>query len=365
MSNSRVQIAKIDLKEPFKLKKGGELVELELAYSTYGKLNEDASNAILVCHALTMDSQCGTIENDEKQGWWDFMIGPGKGIDTSRYFIICANVLGGCKGSTGPTSINPATGEPYGKNFPEITIRDMVKSQALLLDHFGIDKLHAVIGGSLGGMQALEWSILYPERMERCVAIATGARLSTQGLAFDIVGRQCILNDPEWDSDKNESEQQNTGLALARMIGHITYISKNMMDKKFGRKLQKGWKDSGFNTGFAIESFLKYQGEKFIKRFDTNSYLFLSKAMDSYDMSSGYESLGECIQNVRCKYLVISFSSDWLFPPEDSIDLAWSLSNAGKEATYANIKTDLGHDAFLIDAPEIASMKNIVKGFLK
>jgi homoserine O-acetyltransferase/O-succinyltransferase len=366
MPKPKLNFIKLDLKDPFKFKKGQTLSEIELAYHTFGTINQKKDNVILVCHALTMDSQCGSYEEEvEEEGWWDFMVGANKPIDTNRFHIICINVLGGCKGSTGPTTINPDTKKAYGPDFPQVTINDMVRTQNMLLEQLGINHLHAVIGGSLGGMQALEWSILFPNKLDKCIAIATGARLSTQGLAFDIVGRQCILNDPDWHSESNEKDEQRiTGLALARMIGHITYISKKMMDEKFGRKLQKGWKDSGFNTAFAIESFLKYQSEKFVKRFDATSYLYLTKAMDSYDMASGFESLADSLTRVQCKFLIISLSSDWLFPPDDSIDLAWSLSNQGKEATYANIQTNLGHDAFLIDIEEMKPMKNIVKAFL-
>jgi homoserine O-acetyltransferase/O-succinyltransferase len=365
MSSSTAKIVKLDLKEPFVLKKGEVLEEIEMAYHSFGNLNQNKDNVILVCHALTMDSQCCNIEDKESDdGWWSFMIGPNRPIDTNNFHIICVNVLGGCKGSTGPLSINPKNNEPFGRNFPQVTINDMVRTQNLLLEQLGIHHLHAVIGGSLGGMQALEWSVAFPDKLDKCIAIATGGRLSTQGLAFDIVGRQCILNDSDWQEENKQNDNQFTGLALARMIGHITYISKKMMDEKFGRKLQKGWKESGFNTAFAIESFLKYQSEKFIKRFDTNSYLFLTKAMDSYDLASDYDSLAESLTRVKCKFLIISMSSDWLFPPEDSIDLAWTLSKQDKEATYANITTNLGHDAFLIDDKEVAPMKNIVEAFL-
>lgn len=368
MIANTTRILNISLSKPFELEKGGDLSSIDVAYESYGKLNEKKDNAILICHPLTMDAHVSNNgDTSVEAGWWNFLVGPGQYIDTKKYFVICFNILGGCKGTTGPTSINLETGKHFGKNFPEVTMLDIVKVQKLALEQLEIEHLYAVIGGSLGGMQVLEWSVRYPEQIRKCIAIATGANLSTQGLAFDIVGRQCVMEDPDWEGGDYEvnTEKAFTGLALARMIGHITYISKNMMDKKFGRKLQKGWKDAGFNTAFAVESFLKYQSEKFIKRFDPNAYLYLSKVMDSYDLCQGYNSLAESLARSRCEYLIISFSSDWLFPPENSVDLVWALSNQGKRATYTNIETDLGHDAFLIDEPEIEMMMKLVEQFLE
>jgi homoserine O-acetyltransferase len=361
-------ILNIPLPQPFKLKMGGELHELNVSYETYGTLNSAKDNAILVCHPLTMDAHV-TNNGDEsiEAGWWNFLIGPGKPIDTNQFYVIGTNVLGGCKGTTGPTSINPLTKEPYRTDFPEVTIHDMVDVQKMVVEQLGIKKLKAVLGGSLGGMQVLEWSVRYPDWVEKSIAIATGSQLSSQGLAFDVVGRQCVLNDPKWIGGTYDTEDISgiTGLALARMIGHITYISKNMMDKKFGRKLQDGRASHGFNTGFAIESFLHYNSEKFLQRFDPNAYLYLSKSMDTYDMTEGFKDLGESLSRAKSSFLIVSFSSDWLFPPGDSIELATTLSNQGKSVTYANLETDLGHDAFLIESKETEDMVKLVSSFLQ
>lgn len=357
----------LHLETPLPLKEGGRLEGLDLAYETFGTLNEDRSNAILVCHPLTMDAHVADGEGEKGSGWWSFLIGPGCPIDTRHNFILCSNVLGGCKGSTGPLTTNPATGEAYRTDFPEICIEDMVDAQKHLVDHFGITRLRAVVGGSLGGMQALEWSLRYPNMVGKCIAIATGPRLSSQGLAFDVVGRRCITSDPDWKRGHYPLDGQHTvmGLALARMIGHITYISKNIMDRKFGRTLQEGRSGEGFNTAFAVESFLQYNSEKFIKRFDPNSYLYLSKAMNTFDLSGEEDDLRERIQKSEAEFLLVSFSSDWLFPPQDTTTLATKLVQCSKRVTTANIETDLGHDAFLIDAEEVQPMKELVHHFLE
>jgi homoserine O-acetyltransferase len=361
MMEAAIATLTLDCPEPLKLKKGGSLTRVEVAYQTMGQLNADASNAILICHPLTMDASVGG-----EKGWWSFMVGPGRPVDTNSFFVICTNVLGGCMGTTGPLSINPSTGIPYRTDFPEVCIRDMVEVQKRVMDHFSIECFHAVIGGSLGGMQALEWSVLYPDKVKRCIAIATGVQLSSQGLAFDVVGRACITSDPAWRSGHYEQEQGETvkGLALARMIGHITYISKNIMEEKFGRKVQDGSSDNGFNTAFAVESFLRYNSEKFIQRFDPNAYLYLTKAMDTFDITEGYASLDESLKRSSCDFLVISFSSDWLFRPSDSIEIANSLARLGRRVTYADIETELGHDAFLIDGDETRHMTDLVNLFL-
>ena len=361
------KIIQLPLKEPLVLKKGGILEKLEISFQTHGQLNKDKNNAILICHALTGDAHVSDGGNSHSPpGWWNFLVGPGRPVDTNRFFVVCCNVLGGCKGTTGPLSIHPKSKEMYRTSFPDISISDMVMVQKMLLDELGVFSCYAVIGGSLGGMQALEWSVRYPDKVQRCIAIATGSQLSSQGLAFDIVGRECITGDPSWKNGQYDLEQgiYVKGLALARMIGHITYISKNIMEEKFGRRLQDGKSDVGFNTAFAIESFLQYNGEKFIQRFDPNSYLYLTKAMDTYDLSEGFASLDESLARSVCLTLVISFSSDWLFTPEDSIQLASTLARLGRKVTYSNIQTDLGHDAFLIDAPEISHMKDLVHRFL-
>jgi homoserine O-acetyltransferase len=358
----------LDLPEPFILKKGRQLSDIEVDLQTHGELNEDGKNAILICHPLTMDANVSNGSSpDQADGWWNFLVGPGCPVDTNRFFVICMNVIGGCHGTTGPMSTDPDTGKPFKTSFPEVTIQDMVDVQKMTLLQLGVQHLYAVVGGSLGGMQALEWSVRHPDFMTRCVAIATGPQLSSQGLAFDIVGRQCITNDPDWKQGDYDLDQGNTvsGLALARMIGHITYISKNIMDHKFGRKLQDGRSDEGFNTSFVIESFLTYNSEKFVHRFDPNSYLYISKAMDTYDLCEGFTALDDSLQRSKCDFLVVSFSSDWLFPPADSIELVTSLARIERCVHYVNIETDLGHDAFLIDAPEITHMNDLVASFLK
>jgi len=368
MQDNSSKLIKLNLKTPFKLKQGGELHEIEVCYETYGTLNESANNAILICHPLTMDAHVSDNgDTNVKPGWWNFLIGPNKPINTHNFFVIGMNVLGGCRGTTGPTSINPKTGTAYRTSFPEVSIEDMVDVQKLAIEQLGVKKLKAVLGGSLGGMQVLEWSVRYPEWVEQSIAIATGCQLSSQGLAFDVVGRACVLNDPKWENGMydNSGISSITGLALARMIGHITYISKNMMDRKFGRKLQDGRRGEGFNTAFMIESFLHYNSEKFLKRFDPNTYLYLSKAMDTYDMTEGFQNLGHSLSRALSSFLIVSFSSDWLFPPTDSIQLATTLSNQGKSVTYANIETDLGHDAFLIESDETEAMVQLVSNFLK
>lgn len=368
MAEPITRTLKLELPTPLVLKKGGQLEQVEVNLQTHGKLNAKGDNAILVCHPLTMDANvCHEGENKQKDGWWNFLVGPKKAVDTERFFVICCNVIGGCQGSTGPMSNNPQTGQAYKTEFPEVSIQDMVDVQKLTVEQLGVKKLYAVIGGSLGGMQALEWSVRYPELLKRCIAIATGPQLSSQGLAFDIIGRRCITNDPEWKEGQYDIEKGETvsGLALARMIGHITYISKNIMDHKFGRKLQDGSSDDGFNTSFAVESFLKYNSDKFIQRFDPNAYLYLTKAMDTYDLCEGFNDLDESLARSQCDFLLVSFSSDWLFPPADSVDLATSLARLDRRVHYANIETDLGHDAFLINAPEIQPMTQMVTSFLK
>jgi homoserine O-acetyltransferase len=367
MTRLEQQSLNLNLEKALKLRKGGQLEDIVVSYQTHGELNKNKDNAILICHPLTMDANVsGERQGPKPDGWWNFLVGPGRPVDTNRFFVVCSNVLGGCQGTTGPISIDQKTGKPYKTSFPEVTIHDMVDVQKLFLDQLGVPELYAVVGGSLGGMQALEWTVRYPDYVKRCAAIATGSQLSSQGLAFDVVGRQCITKDPEWNGGDYDIDTGGAvpGLALARMIGHITYISKNIMDHKWGRKLQDGRSDEGFNTSFAVESFLQYNSEKFIKRFDPNAYLYISKAMDTYDLGDGFDSLDESLKRALCKFLVISFSSDWLFPPEDSIDLATSLARVNRSVHYANIDTDLGHDAFLIDAPEIQHMCHLVENFL-
>lgn len=358
----------LSLEQPFRLEDGGELREIRVAYESYGKMHDEGANTILLCHALTMDAHV-TDNGDESldPGWWNFFVGPGKAIDTTRYHVLCFNVLGGCMGTTGPASINPDSGEVYRTDFPNITIEDMVRVQKLALDHLGIRRLFAVIGGSLGGMQTLEWTVRYPDFLRHAVVIASGACLSTQGLAFDIVGRECIVNDPDWNNGHYDPSSPGamTGLASARMIGHITYITKQVMETKFGRRLQEGMIEKDFSTAFAIESFLRYQGEKFVKRFDPNSYLYITKAMDTYDLKEENKSLSESLQAVQCDTLLISYSSDWLFPPDNSREVALALSKAGKPASHICIETDLGHDAFLVnDEKGAVLLEKLIRAFL-
>ncbi len=363
----KTHVAEIRLpKEGFVLENGAALPELHIAYETYGQLAPDGGNVVLICHALSGDAHVAGYHStkEEKPGWWDQMVGPGKGIDTNRYLVICSNILGGCKGTTGPSSINPKTGRPYGSSFPAITICDMVRAQRLLLDHLGIRCLFAVIGGSMGGMQVLEWSIRYPEMVERCICIASAASLSAQALAFDIVGRQAILSDPLWNGGDYYAAGTApvAGLSQARMIGHITYLSPEMMDRKFGREKQNAVASpERFQTLFQIESYLRHQGEKFVERFDANSYLHITEAMDNYDLAERHGSLPRAFEHIRARYLVIALSSDWLFPPEQSLEIAGALLQAGRHVSYCMLHAPHGHDAFLVD---IARLSEVVRAFL-
>ena len=326
---------------------------ITLAYETYGRLNESKNNAILLTHALSGDAHVAGYHsgNDRKPGWWDFMIGSGRPFDTNKYFIICSNVIGGCKGSTGPSSIDPKTGKTFGMNFPVITIGDMVKAQNHLMDHLGVQKLLSVAGGSMGGMQVLEWAIEYPDRVASAIPIATTSRLNAQGIAFDEVGRQAIYADANWKKgnylDNNVIPAR--GLAAARMLAHITYLSEESMHAKFGRKLQEKDKyDFDFSTDFEVESYLRYQGESFIKRFDANTYLYITKAIDYFDLIRDYGTLEDAFRKVLAKFLVLSFSSDWLFPTEQSKDIVRALKVNRKNVTFCEIPSSYGHDAFLL-----------------
>jgi len=340
---------------------GGEtLPELTIAYETYGTLNPAKDNVIFICHALTGDAHVAGYHSDDPktQGWWDAMIGPGKGIDTNRFHVICANILGGCKGTTGPGSLNPATGTPYGAAFPNITIGDIVHAHYLLMKHLGIERLYAIIGGSFGGMQVLEWSIRYPHMPERCICLATAASLSAQALAFDIVGREVITSDPGW-SDGNyygTGTQPSNGLAAARMLGHITYLSPEIMTRKFGRKKKILPTEERFKSRFEVESYLQYQGEKFVERFDSNSYLHITQAMDSYDLSESYGDLKTAFKGVNARFLIVALSSDWLFPPEQSLEIASALIQIGKPVSYCLLKAPYGHDAFLVDIDQTSQV---------
>lgn len=345
----------LPLKSPFLLESGEILNGVTIAYETYGKLNADRNNAILVCHALTGDAHAaGFHDGEKKPGWWDSVIGPGKAFDTGRYFVICSNVLGGCKGSTGPSSVNPATNRPYGAAFPVITIRDMVNAQAHLLDHLGIHRLFAVAGGSMGGMQALQWTVAYPDRVKKAIIIAATAYSTPQQIAFNEVGRNAITSDPDWNSgDYYEKAFPVRGLALARMVGHITYLSDASMHAKFGRKLQdKTQKGSDSTTDFAVESYLHHQGDTFTKRFDANSYLCITKAVDYFDLAQN-GSLAEGLLAAKAAFLVISVSSDWLYPPYQSEEIVSALSANEREVRYSEIRSNYGHDAFLLESGQI------------
>lgn len=349
------------------LESGKKIGPITVAYETYGSLNFAKDNAILIVHALSGDAHAAgkyTVD-DEKPGWWDTMIGKGKAIDTERYFVICTNVLGGCKGTTGPNAINPNTKKPYGLSFPVISVADMVQVQKKLVEFLGIQRLHSVIGGSMGGMQALEWSIRYPGNVTSVIPIATTAKLSSQSIAFDEVGRNAIVRDPYWNNGNYYGcdNMPSNGLAIARMIGHITYLSDEAMSNKFGRRLQEREKYGyDFTTEFEVESYLHYQGDKFVERFDANSYLYLTKAMDYFDLESQYGSLDAAFSGVRAKFLVISFTSDWLFPAYQSKEIVQALIAQDKDVSYCNIQSPCGHDAFLL---EFKQLTKITKGFLE
>ena len=349
----------VEAEQPLKLSCGKTLGPIDVAYETYGRLNEAGDNAILICHALSGNAHVAGRNNpdDKKSGWWDNMVGPGKSIDTNKYFVVCSNFLGGCSGTTGPCSINPATGKRYGLDFPIITIADMVKVQKLMLEKLGINRLLAVIGGSIGGMQVLQWTVSYPDFIKAAIPIATTTHLGAQSIAFDTVGRNAILADPNFsDGQYGNEKSPNRGLAIARMIGHITYLSEKGMREKFGRQLRNG--DSynyDFNSEFAVETYLDYQGQSFVERFDANSYLYISKAADYFDLKNGCGSLQEAFAHTKCRFLVISFASDWLFTPEQSRAIVNALVANRKDVSFCNIDSPYGHDAFLLEAETLGS----------
>ncbi|MBE2238927.1 MAG: homoserine O-acetyltransferase [Caldilineaceae bacterium] len=353
--------------EPFCLESGETLRPVALAYETYGALNADRSNAILICHALSGSAHAaGYLDGDpEKVGWWEETIGPGKAFDTDRFFVICSNVIGSCYGSTGPASIDPATEQPYGLHFPVVTVGDMVRAQVRLIDHLGIDKLLCVAGGSMGGMQVLEWAAHHPQRLHAAMPIATTAHHSPMLIAFSEVGRQAIYADPAWNHGAyyDQPRKPDAGLAVARMVGHITYLSEESMHLKFGRRLQ-GLEKYGyeFETEFEIESYLKYNGLKFTQRFDANSYLYVTKAMDYFDLTQPTGSLAAAFAaSTEVRFLVISFTSDWLYPSYHSKQLVSALTAAGVDVTYLDVKSSWGHDAFLL---EVETMTNLLGSFL-
>lgn len=335
------------------LESGKKLGPITIAYETYGVLNSQQDNVILLCHALSGDHHAAGYytPQDRKPGWWDLCVGPGKAFDTNKYFIICSNCIGGCRGSTGPSSINPQTGKPYGLAFPFITIKDIVHAQKRMLDYLGIHRLLCVAGGSMGGMQALTWAKLYPEMVTSAIPIATTAIHSAQNIALNEVGRQAIIADPNWNQgDYYGKEPPARGLAVARMIGHISYLSDHSMHEKFGRKLQDKDKFSfDFITDFQVESYLQYQGTAFTQRFDANSYLYITKALDYFDLSEETGSLETALCHVKSKFLVIAFSSDWLYPPYQSKSIVKALKRNGVDVSYCEIQSDYGHDAFLLE----------------
>ncbi len=366
------------------LDSGEKLGPITLAYETYGQLNETRDNAILACHALSGDAHAAGISavdsgisaadvgfgaegksrvDRSRLGWWDNMIGPGKAFDTSRYFVVCSNILGGCRGSTGPSSINPRTGRPYGLSFPVVTVGDMVRAQKHLIDHLGIRRLLTVTGGSLGGMQALQWTVSYPDVVLSCIPIATTARLSAQGIAFNEVGRQAIMADQNWHGgDYYDKNSPLPGLGVARMLGHITYLSDESMHHKFGRRLRNREKYGfDFSTDFEVESYLRYQGDSFIRRFDANSYLYITKAIDYFDLANGEGFLAKAFRGVKARFLVISFSSDWLYPSYQSKEIVKALKANGADVSYCEIPSSYGHDAFLL---EEEAQTHLIRSFL-
>jgi homoserine O-acetyltransferase len=360
----------VTLPGPLRLDGGALLSPVDVAYETYGTLAPDGGNAILICHALTGDQHVASNHPvTGKPGWWTRLVGPGKPVDPERHFIVCANVLGSCLGSSGPASINPATNRPWAMAFPVITIRDMVKAQALLLDHLGVDRLFAVIGGSMGGMQALSWAATFPERVASAVVIASAARHSAQNIAFHEVGRQAIMADPNWASgDYYAGSPPSAGLAVARMAAHITYLSEAGLTAKFGRKLQaRETKTFGFDADFQVESYLRHQGISFVERFDANSYLYITRALDYFDLAeehggvlaNAFKSSGK---GAATRFCLVSFDTDWLYPTSESRTIVHALNAAGAPASFVELKSPFGHDAFLLDSPEL---NRVVDGFLR
>ena len=354
------------LDQLLELELGGRLAGVTVAYETYGELNAARDNAVLICHAISGDSHVAQHDEQDDPGWWDIAVGPGKAIDTSRYFVICPNLLGGCRGTTGPGSVNPATGRPYGRYFPTITVGDMVEVQRRLLEHLGISQLLAVVGGSLGGHQALAWAIRHPDSVRGVVALATSARLTSQALAFDVVSRNAILRDPHFHEGQYYGRRRtpDVGLALARMIGHITYLSREAMTEKFDAdRLNPRDVAIEFEKRFSVGSYLGYQGAKFVERFDANSYLTLTVAMDLFDLGSTAQELAAAFQKAHARWLVVSYSSDWLFPPDQSRDIVNALIANNAPVSYCDVKSTCGHDAFLLP-DDLAVYGEMIRAFL-
>lgn len=362
----------IVLPGPLRLDGGALLSPVEIGYETYGTLNADGSNAILICHALTGDQHVASPHpRTGKPGWWTRLVGEGKPIDPTRHFIICSNVIGSCMGSSGPATIDPSTAEPWGMRFPVITIRDMVRAQAMLLDHLGVGQLKAVVGGSMGGMQALSWAATFPERVRACVMVASTARHSAQNIAFHEVGRQAIMADPKWRSGAyyEANDPPAAGLAVARMAAHITYLSEAGLTEKFGRRLQArpdrpdGAKSFGFDADFQVESYLRHQGLSFVDRFDANSYLYITRALDYFDLAEEHGGLlANAFRGTKTRFCLVSFDTDWLYPTSESRAVVQALNAAGAAASFVELSSPYGHDAFLLEAPE---MNRVIDGFLR
>ncbi len=351
-------VARYGPDRPLVMDCGVDLAPWQIAYQTYGELNAARSNAVLVCHALTGDQHVANLHPvTGKPGWWETMVGPGRPIDTDRFFVICTNVIGGCMGTTGPASLNPATGKPWGIDFPVVTIRDMVRAQAMLVDHLGIDSLFCVAGGSMGGMQVLQWAASYPERVFSAMPIAAAAIHSAQNIAFHEVGRQAVMADPDWRHGRylEEGVKPAKGLAVARMGAHITYLSEKALHRKFGRRLQDREAPTfSFDADFQVESYLRYQGEAFVERFDANSYLYVTRAMDYFDLAADHGGvLANAFRGTKTRFCVASFTSDWLFPTSGSRAVVHALNAAGASVSFVEIESDKGHDAFLLDEPEL------------
>jgi homoserine O-acetyltransferase len=363
---------RITLLGPLPLDCGAALAPVQIAYETYGSLNADKSNAVLICHALTGDQYvASTHPITGKPGWWQRLVGEGKPVDPARDFIICANVIGSCMGSSGPATVNPATGEPWGMDFPVLSIADMVRAQALLLDYLGVPVLSAVIGGSMGGMQAISWPVLYPDRVRAALVIASTARHSAQNIAFHEVGRQAIMADPRWRRGAYyaDGDVPKSGLAVARMAAHITYLSEAGLTEKFGRRLQdKTGQDCngssfGFDADFQVQSYLRHQGSSFVDRFDANSYLYITRAMDYFDLAEPHDGvLAKAFMGTKTRFCLISFDTDWLYPTAESRRIVHALNAAGAEVSFVELSSPFGHDAFLLDCPE---MNRIIHGFLR
>jgi homoserine O-acetyltransferase/O-succinyltransferase len=338
------------------LDSGVILAPVDVAYETYGELNAEKTNAILILHAFSGDAHAaGQDKETGNPGWWDNMIGPGKGFDTHKYFVISTNVLSGCRGTSGPSCVNPATGCPYAMSFPPVTVADMVRLQKMLIDHLGIQRLLAVSGGSMGAMQALQWAVAYPDAVAAAIPIAGTARHSPQQIAFNEVGRQAIMADPDWNEGNYYGKRPPArGLAVARMVGHITYMSDQSMREKFGRRLRD-------QNQFEVESYLRYRGSQFVDRFDANSYLYITKAMDYFDLTSDRTSLGAAFENAKSRFLVISFTSDWLYPSYQSLEVVRALRGRNCDVAYCELPTNYGHDAFLVN---VAEQAELVRGFL-